>query len=390
MSTAVSLLPEIRRLRVLHLGRFYREHAFGGTERHVAELLNALGPAIDADNLVAADGLRGDSFPVGSYRVHRAPSFGVLASTAIAPAMIAWARRLHAARPYDIVHLHFPDPLAQLVAQCLPRTVRRVVSWHSDIVRQRRLGALYQPWLERFLRDVAMVIAATPAHFSGSRQLDAVPQERRQVIPYGIDYARFVAPETLARAHELRSTVGCASSVIFAVGRHVYYKGFDHLIRALRLLPQAYLVLGGDGPLRAALYDLSRAAGVADRVRFTGRLDEADLAAWYQACDVFCLPSTERAEAFGLVQLEAMACGKPVVCTRLGNGVNAVCLEGVTGLTAEPGDPTSLAACLGRLLADPVLRVRLGEAGRQRAHAEFSAPRMAAETLALYRRLVPL
>ncbi|MDO9535724.1 MAG: glycosyltransferase, partial [Bacillota bacterium] len=158
----------------------------------------------------------------------------------------------------------------------------------------------------------------------------------------------------------------------------------------LRLLPQEYLVLGGDGPLRAALYDLSRAAGVADRVRFTGRLDEADLAAWYQACDVFCLPSTERAEAFGLVQLEAMACGKPVVCTRLGNGVNAVCLEGVTGLTAEPGDPTSLAACLGRLLADPILRVRLGEAGRQRAHAEFSAPRMAAETLALYRRLVPL
>lgn len=388
MSTAASPPEEARRLRVLHLGRFYNEQAFGGLERHVAELLRALGPHIEADNLVAADGLRGNSYCAGNYHVHRAPSFGVLASTSIAPAMITWARRLHAAKPYDIVHLHFPDPLAQCVAQCLPRSVRRVVSWHSDIVRQRRLFALYRPWLDRFLHDVDAVVAATPAHFTSSRQLDAVPAERRHVIPYGLDYTRFDTPATLARAAALRSSSGLGFPVIFAVGRHVYYKGFEHLIRALSLLPAARLVLGGQGPLSDALRDLARETGVAERVLFTGRLDEVELAAWYQACDVFCLPSTEPAEAFGLAQLEAMACGKPVVCTQLNNGVNAVCLDEVTGLTAAPGDVTSLAICLGRLLEDPALRERLGAAGRRRAREDFSAATMAAGMLALYQRLV--
>lgn len=388
MPTAVNLPSGSRRLRVLHLGRFYDERAFGGTERHVAELLKALVPHVEADNLVAARGMRGDCFAVDGYWVHRAPSLGVLASTAIAPAMIAWARRLHAAHPYDIVHLHFPDPLAQLVAQCLPRSVRRVVSWHSDIIRQRRLLVLYRPLLDHFLRDVDAVVAATPAHFSSSRQLDAVAASRRYVIPYGLDYARFDTPAVLARARELRNATAGSSPLIFAVGRHVYYKGFAHLIRAVQQLPDVQLVIGGSGPLSRTLQELAQSAGIAGRILFTGRLDEETLAAWHQACDVFCLPSTERSEAFGLVQLEAMACGKPVVCTRLGNGVNAVCLDGITGLAAEPENAASLAACLGRIIADQKLRARFGAAGRQRAREVFSTTRMAEETLALYRQLI--
>jgi rhamnosyl/mannosyltransferase len=375
-------------LRILHLGRFYQENAFGGTERHVAELLKALGTRIEADNLVAAASRHGDSFRVGDYQVHRAPSFGVIASTAVAPAMIAWARRLHAANPYDIVHLHFPDPLAQLVAQALPRSVRRVVSWHSDIVRQRLLLRLYRPWVDYFLRDVDAVIAATPAHYTSSRQLDAVPTERRHVIPYGLDYSRFDTPATLQRAHELRAGTGGRFPLIFAVGRHVYYKGFEYLINALKLLPSAQLVLGGSGPLTGHLHQVADAAGVADRVRFTGRLDDTELAAWYQACDIFCLPSIEPSEAFGLVQLEAMACGKPVVCSQLHNGVNAVCLDGITGLAAIPADPESLAGCLDRISTDEALRIRLGEAARRRARESFSAATMADQTLALYQQLL--
>jgi rhamnosyl/mannosyltransferase len=189
------------------------------------------------------------------------------------------------------------------------------------------------------------------------------------------------------RAAELRAAAG-EFPLIFAVGRHVYYKGFEYLLRALGQLPSVRLVLGGQGPLTGALKDLAQSLGVAERVTFTGRLSDDELAAWYHACDVFCLPSVEPSEAFGLVQLEAMACGKPVVNTQLGNGANVVNLDGVTGLTARPRDTASLAACLARLCADPDLRRALGAAGRQRARTQFSAARMGEQTLALYRRLV--
>ena len=378
-----------RRLRVLHLGRFHDTYAVsGGIGRHVSELLTALAGRIDVDNLVAAPGWRGDTLRCGGYRVFRVPCLGVIASTAIAPGMIRVAQRLHAARPYDIVHLHFPDPMGQLVAEALPREVRRVVTWHSDIVRQRRLLRLYRPWLERFLRDVDCVIASSVNLFQTSQQLAGVPPERRVVIPFGIDYARFAAPAVLQRAEELRKTIDRRQVVVFAIGRHVYYKGFDHLIRAIASLPQAYLVLGGSGPLTTELKRLAQSSGITHRVRFTGPLGEHELAAWFHACDIFCLPSSSQAETFGLVQLEAMGCGKPVVCTRLGTGVNEVCVEGVTGLTAEPGDATSLADCIGRLIADGELRRRLGSAGRQRAHEMFSAQRMAEQTLAIYRRII--
>ena len=134
----------------------------------------------------------------------------------------------------------------------------------------------------------------------------------------------------------------------------------------------AELWIGGRGPLTESFRQAARDAGVADRVRFLGFIPDAELVAYYDACDVFCMPSTERAEQFGLVQLEAMHCGKPVVATRLGTGVEYVTLDEVTGLLVEPGNEQALAQALNRLLGDPALRTRLGEAGRRRVAEEFS------------------
>jgi rhamnosyl/mannosyltransferase len=176
--------------------------------------------------------------------------------------------------------------------------------------------------------------------------------------------------------------------VVFTVGRHVYYKGFEVLIRALRTV-DAELWIGGRGPMTEHYRAAAQEAGVADRVRFLGFIADQELVAYYDACDVFCMPSTERAEQFGLVQLEAMHCGKPVVATRLGTGVEYVTRDGVNGLLVAPRDEASLAAALNRLLADPALRRQYGEAGRQRVATEFSVQQMVDRTVALYRRLVP-
>jgi glycosyltransferase involved in cell wall biosynthesis len=142
--------------------------------------------------------------------------------------------------------------------------------------------------------------------------------------------------------------------------------------------------LGGDGPLKAELQQQAERVGITHKVTFTGSIPEADLAAYFNACDVYCLPSVEQSEAFGLVQLEAMACGKPVICTQLNNGVNVVNQAGVTGLAVPVRDATALAAALNKLLDDDALRSKLGQQAKAHAISGYSLSAMSNSHLALY------
>jgi len=293
----------------------------------------------------------------------------------------------HHRAPFDLVHLQFPaDPMAHFSIELLPRRVKRVISWHSDIVRQKRLLTLYRPFLDRLVRSADAIIAATPAHISSSEQLSAVRDRNVfHVVPYGFDLSRF--RERPALADELRRRYG-GGFLVFALGRHVYYKGFEFLIRALAGMPEAVLVLGGHGPLTQYLGRVAEEAGVGGRVHFVGRIPEVELPGYYHACDVFCLPSVEPAEAFGIVQIEAMASGRPVVCCQLHNGVTWVNQDGITGLVVPPADSEALAAALSTLMRDPALRARLGEQGRSRAFDVFTLEAMARGTLSVYRSVL--
>jgi rhamnosyl/mannosyltransferase len=176
--------------------------------------------------------------------------------------------------------------------------------------------------------------------------------------------------------------------LVFGLGRHVYYKGFEYLIRAMNDVPDAVAIIGGTGPLSGMYARLVADLGLSSKVDLVGRIDDADLPAYYHACDLYCLPSTEKSEAFGIVQLEAMACGKPVVCSRLDNGVNYVSVDEVTCLAVPPRDPKALARAINRLLDDEALRVRLGTAGLARVRDHFTMERMGRETLAVYQRVL--
>jgi rhamnosyl/mannosyltransferase len=373
-------------LKVLHLGKF--DGDVGGIERYVRALLGGLPQDIQAVNLVCSDSAVTDEHRRYGYRTVRAASYGTLASVALAPALPLLARRLHRENRFDIVHLHFPDPLGQLAAMALPRSLKRVISWHSDIVKQRTALALYRPLLDPFVRDADAIIGASPQHFSSSQQMAAGKAgQRREVIPYGFDAEAFAWNDAARARQAALAAEPKTRPVIFTVGRHVYYKGFDVLIRALAQV-DAELWIGGRGPMTERYRAEAAAAGVASRVRFLGFVPDAELRAYYEACDVFCMPSTERAEQFGLVQLEAMHCAKPVVATRLGTGVEYVTLDGVTGLLVPPGDAAALASALRTLLADPALRARLGAAGQARVAHEFSVRQMVDKTAALYRGLL--
>lgn len=371
-------------IRVLTFGRF-ADANFGGLERYVFELARGLRGVVEYTNIVADRGGAPDVDLVGETL--RAPPWFQVGGTPVCPGMLRLAREAHRAAPFDIVHLQFPaDPMAHWATAAMPRSVKRVISWHSDIIRQRTLLTLYRPFLNRLLHSADGIIAATPAHFSSSGQLDPVRhRDLFHVVPYGLELERFRARPALA--DELRRR-HAARLLIFALGRHVYYKGFQFLIRALVDVPNAKLLLGGEGPLTDELKRTAREAGVGERIAFVGRIPDADLPAYYHACDVFCLPSIEPAEAFGMVQVEAMAAGKPVVCCELHNGVTWVNRHGETGLIVPPGESGALAAALNRLAADAQLREKLGGQARERALREFTAEAMARGTLRVYQEVL--
>jgi glycosyltransferase involved in cell wall biosynthesis len=368
------------RIHALLFGR-YADAQFGGIERHVRSLVDALRDEVQYVNLVEGRGFA-DGPPWPCPVVH-SRAIAVVASQPICPGMPFTVRRLLRAHRFQLAHLHLPDPMSHLAALALPREVRIVITWHSDIVKQKRLFGLYRPFLRKLIERADAVIVPTPVHFAAMPQLDSlVPQDKRVVVPFGFDLERFQKPHPKAAA--LRARFG--DKAVFTLGRHVYYKGLEYLIRAMVRLPQAHLILGGAGPLTGSLAALASALGVSGRVSFEGRISEEDLPAYYQACQVFCLPSVESSEAFGIVQVEAMAAGRPVVCCELGNGVNWVNPHGKTGLTVPPRDEQALASALQTLLENGELRRELGAAAARRAHAEFSLPVLRAGTLAVYRR----
>lgn len=361
-----------RRLRVLHVGKFYPPH-HGGMESHLETLCHELAEDVDVEVLVSADDGRTVREVVDGIPVTRIGTMATFASASVNPGMARAIRRSRA----DVVHFHHPNPTAVLSYLASGRRGPLVVTYHSDIVRQRVMGALFTPLLNHFLRGAHAILASSPDYARTSPVL-RVHGDRVRIVPFGIRAEAFETADAEAVAR-LRERYG--PRVVLAVGRLVYYKGFDYLIRAMPAVGGRLVILG-DGPLRGPLRALAEAEGVADRVTLEGAVPE--LAPYYHAADVFALPAVARSEAFGLVQLEAMAAGLPVVNTRIDSGVPFVSRDGESGITVPPADPRALAGALGRLLDAPALRERLGEAGRARVRREFSLRRMVAETRALY------
>jgi rhamnosyl/mannosyltransferase len=201
--------------------------------------------------------------------------------------------------------------------------------------------------------------------------------KRIEVIPFGIPVEQFVEAEAAARRHAEEIRARYDTPLVLFIGRLVYYKGVEVLLRAMAACPGTLLLIG-EGPEESALRVLSRRLEIEHRVKFLGHVSADELTRHFYAADVFVLPSTHRTEAFGVVQLEAMACGVPVVSTDLPTGVPWVNQHGITGLVVPPNDGEALADALRTLLGDPALRHRLGQAGRRRATEDFTQERMVA------------
>lgn len=370
-------------MRIVHVNKYFFPPHLGGVEQSLNLLTTRLaGAGHDVRAIVANEGRDTVEETIGGVDVLRLARLAAFASTPIAPGMAGAIRSAtNGPDAADVLHFHFPYPWGDVAWLTAGARGPAVMTYHADIVRQKNMLKAYAPLLRSVLDRVDRIIVGAPQIAENSpfvsRHLDKV-----RVVPFAIDPARFEDAEAIeARAAVLQS--GLRGPTVLFVGRLVYYKGIEVLVRAMAEV-NGDLVIIGTGPLESRLREVATALGIAERITFVPRVDDTDLAAWYRAADVFCLPSTEPSEAYGLVQLEAHLSGTPVVSTDLPTGVPFVNLDGVSGLTVPVGDVAALAAALNKLLSDDELRARLGEQALRRANTDFTLSGMVEQTLQVY------
>ena len=356
-------------MRILQIGK-YHPPVKGGMET----VLDLIGSGLSArgHELWSVAASRGgdsaaDGTAEGGARVIRCRSLATVASQPVSPSLPGVLKRvLREARP-EIVTLHWPNPLAALALRWarreLPRDSRLTVWYHADITRQKLGAVLLRPLLSGLLDRADGIAVSTASLRDESTQL-AGRGDRVEVIPFGIDTTDWDLP-----SHP-------GEGPFLFVGRLVYYKGLELLLDAMADVPDARLEIVGDGPLRDRLRARAEDPALRGRVRLHGELDDADLREVMSRCGALVLPSLRRSETFGLVQIEAMAAGLPVISTQLPTGVAEVNVHGRTGLLVPPGNRAALAGALRDVMRDPARARDWGDAGRARARDRFSHERM--------------
>jgi glycosyltransferase involved in cell wall biosynthesis len=363
----------LRPVRVLQVCKFYHP-VMGGMETVAWELTEGLTrKGFIVKVLAAHQQLLGSSErTLYGAELRRAGSVGTVLSTSITPSMPLHLMGM--AANCDIVHIHMPDPMSAAALWLARPRSKVVVHWHSDVIRQRRAMRLYQPLQDWLLNRADAIISTSQPYADSSHHLQPF-RHKVHIVPIGItDVSKEVVP---GRVEEFRQLAN-ARHVVLALGRMSYYKGFDLLIEAAKSIPEDCAVLiAGEGELLDDLRGLARNRGVSGRVKLIGHVSDGDLPSLFAACDVFTMPSTVRAEAYGIAMLEAMMMGKPIVAADIpGSGVPWVSRHNETGLNVPAGDAEALAAAITSLIQDPTRRLRLGTKARERFVDGFQAEQM--------------
>ncbi|HAN8077960.1 TPA: glycosyltransferase, partial [Escherichia coli] len=349
---------------------------FGGIEQVAQDITEGMQNLCNVDVL----SVNNSSKTIYCKNIIRASLLFTLLSTPVSISYILiWSRIRN---NYDIIHVHLPNPLAIIALLLFPPKAPVVVHWHSDIVKQKIALKFFQPLQNLFLNKVEKIIVTSEIYGSSSPQLQRF-QDKIICIPIGIKSERLPKNETLLKHLKEKYK---NKKIVFSLGRLVYYKGFENLVNAANFLPEDTIILiGGCGELYDELADSILSNKLEGKVVLLGEIKYEQLSAYYQVCDVFCLPSIHESEAFGVVQIEAMSYGKPVVSTNIKNsGVPWVNENGISGVVVEPNEPHELAKAILTILNNPA-GFSLGALERYRKL--FTRDKMISSLIGLYQNI---
>ncbi len=347
----------------------------GGIEIYLKNLVCHQAKVMSVSAVVANDSPFTRVECLDGATIVRVGSLGTAHSMPVTPTL-PWAiRRM----PADLIHLHTPNPGAALALLMSRHAGRVVITHHADTLGRTALRRISDPFVQRVMERAAAVIVTSERYLNSSKELEPYRSKCR-IVPLGIEAAGFDTFDPVA-IDAIHKRFG--SRLVLAVGRLVSFKGFSYLIRGMKEV-NGTLLLIGSGPLKSTLHASIAELGIQDKVWMIDNVANALIHPYFQAASVFAMPSITRAESLGIVQLEAMAAGKPVVNTNIPSGVPEVSVHNETGLTVPPGNSEALASAINLLLDDAELRQRLGAAARERVQREFSVEKMIQGTMKVY------
>ncbi len=368
-------------MRVLHLFKTYYPESMGGIEQVIFQLCQSCrAHGIEGEVLTLSANPLPERVQVGSHWVQRARLDLNLASTGFSRDALAQFRLR--ARHADLIHYHFPWPFMDLLHFAAGLRKPTLLTYHSDIVRQKMLLRLYRPLMHRFLSSVDAIVTASPNYLETSRVL-ARYRDKTQVVPYGLDRQSYPAasPDVL----EGWRTRFPAGFFLF-VGVMRYYKGLHILLEACQNSHYPVLIVGA-GPLESALRVQAQRLRLSN-VHFLGALPDADKIALLQLSRALVFPSHLRSEAFGISLLEGAMFGKPMISSEIGTGTSYINNHGETGLVVPPGDAAALRQAMDRLWVDADMAARMGAAAQQRYEQLFTAARMGQRMAEVYQQVM--
>ncbi|OEC38126.1 glycosyl transferase family 1 [Pseudomonas sp. 1D4] len=368
-------------MKVLHFYKTSVPESVGGIEQVIHQIgLGAAKQGVQTDVLSLTCGHVPRTVDVGGYLVHRARMDLQIASTGFS--ISALLRFYQLARQANVIHYHFPWPFMDVVHFATMVNKPTVVTYHSDIIRQKHLLKVYRPLKHCFLRDVDRIVATSPNYLETSEVLGRY-RDKVSVIPIGLD--RETYPEaTPERLNFWRSKVG--SRFFLFVGVLRYYKGLHILMEAAKG-GQFPIVIVGAGPIELELRTQARNLGLSN-VLFFGQLPEIDKVALLELSYAVVFPSHLRSEAFGISLLEGAMFGKPMISSEIGTGTTFINIANETGLVVPPSDPSALRGAMDYLWAHPDKAEEMGARALQRYWRHFTAERMVADYVDLYREVL--
>jgi rhamnosyl/mannosyltransferase len=368
-------------MKILQFGRFYPP-SIGGIQTvmyDVTEGLNENG--INCDVLCSNDKYEFSTEKIKNYNVFRTKTLGILFSTSISPQLIIKLKQMQ--NNYDVIHVHLPDPLANLALFITRPKAKIILHWHSDIIKQKKLLKLYEPLQEWLLRKAYKIIATSENYINGSKYLSKY-RYKTEVVQIGIDKERLSFDEK--RVKEIKKKYE-NKKIIFSLGRMAYYKGFEYLIDSAQYLDDDYvIVIGGIGELFQKLRNKIVSQKLENKVHLVGMIPEYDLGNYYKSCDLFCLSSIEKSEAFGVVQLEAFRFGKPIVSTKIkGSGVDWVNLNLISGVVVSPKNSKEIAIAIEKVLSNEKQYAKFSHNALKRFNDLFTKKTMVESIIQLYK-----